>query len=294
MLTFLIKHAIKNILSAFSAFAISSLCLGFAIFCGTFYLERDKFLEPLIPSWAKETRALIAVENSISTEQMNKITAILGVSDWVKSYKTMDQREAWKSFVRDFSHIRNLASEIDPAYLPTILEITLSEKCLKNHVECSRFLEGLKKIPHVYNVFSPLHWIKRISLWFFIFQKTVLFLTFFFFLASMLVTVMGLRLAFQFFRKEIYLFDLLGASPWFLKLPFYFQGMFTLIAGVIISICCFLILCSETGSSIKIPLLVPPVFLISLLTFTFEAILIEITVRLFRKSLSKIDYTWGE
>ncbi len=294
MFIFLLKHAVKNTISSFSAFTISSLCLGFAIFCGTFYIEKNKLLEPLVPSWAKETKALITVDNNVSTKQLNKITAILSVSNWVKNYKVMDQKKAWKNFLKDFSHIRNLANDIDPAYLPTILEITLTKKCLKNSVKCSKFLEDLKRIPRVDSVFSPLPWIKKVSVWFFIFQKTVLFLASFFFLASMIVTVMGLKLAFQSFRKEVYLFDLLGASPWFIKIPFYFQGMFTLIIGIIISVCCFTVLKLETGNSIRISSLALPVLLISMLALILEAILIETTVHLFRRSLRKMEYTWGE
>ena len=292
MLRFLLHRAVRNTLSSFSAFVISSLCLGIALFCATFYVEREIFLNSLVPTWARETKALVAISNNATPKQVEKVKAILKVSKWVKSFSQIEQAKAWERFLKDFSHLKDIAKDIDPIYIPLIFEVTLKKECLNSSGECSEFLAKLEGIPSVESVFSPLPWIRRIYIWFELFQKGALFFALFLFVCAMVITLLGIKLSFQASKREAYIFDILGASSWFIKLPFYFQGTFIFCVGLIISFAGLYGFCEKIIDCASITDVVNLFFVISALVFVCEVILIEFTVRFLRISIRKSDDLW--
>lgn len=130
----------------------------------------------------------------------------------------------------------NILKEIDGNPLPASFDITLNNPEKIDQVELrfyekdGNFIEGVDDVIYERKVVKPLFSITAII-------GTIAFLIIIVLLLAAIVLIFNtIRLSIYARRKEIEVMKLVGATNWFVRIPFLFEGFFEGFAGSIISI----------------------------------------------------------
>ncbi len=228
---FIVSKAFRDLLKESLVFmttviAISVASIGFVMGLGS-----GKFFSCFVPSWAKKASAMVSWKQDVSENDRKRVIKTLKDSPWFEKILEVPGEEVIKemeSIARIFG--TNL-SGIDVSLVPGYLELTFNNRCLNQYDECNKFLTLLSKDPAVDRFYSGLNWALEVYKWYETLRKYILSLGLFFLLIMVVLIFLLTRLSFFRRLKEIYLWDLLGASPLVQRLYCYVQASLLVITS---------------------------------------------------------------
>lgn len=290
---YLLFVTMRNVQSSIAVLLAASICLGVALFSAACYLERDSLASVYFPTWAKQTKALIAFSKKPNEKDLKEVIAKIHGTRWVKSYHLVEGKDVMELLKKKLAALDKTLEDMDPAFFPDIMELSLTDHCLALPGRCESFLRDLEKIRHVASVYSPLPWIKTAYDKLQVLRRLLLFAALLLSFVSLLMAGVGVQLSLGKYRKEAYLWNLLGASPWFMRFPCYGQVCLTFVVGVATAVS-FPYWFSEIVC-FSFPTLLLRGFLIASGVFLFALVAVaEANFRRARKMVSGDDGSWEE
>lgn len=220
-----------------STVAISILILGFAVLLT---LNAGEFMKHL----ESDVEIVAYLDNELTSTQITDIKQELKAIPGVESVNFFSRDRALEKLQDSFG-----GKDYD-------LKDTLGENPLPHSYEIKagdphavpQIAEKIKKIDGVYKVnygqgvverlFKVTRWVRIISMMFIVLLVV----------AAVFLIATTIRLAIFARRKEIYLMKLIGSTDWFIRWPFFIEGVFLGAVGGLISI---LVLAAGYGSLIK-------------------------------------------
>jgi cell division transport system permease protein len=196
------------------------------------------------------------LREDITPDQTRDLQALIAGMPEQKDFKYVSKEEAFKEFTDINKETPALTENIDPEALPTSYRIELHEATQAEAVTTR--LEGQPGVEDV--KFGGEDAKKLISLMGLI-RRGVVVAVAFILGAAVLLIANTIRLAIYARRREIAIMKLVGATNWFVRVPFIFEGMAegalgALLAGSIIFGSKFLLLDKLQESIVFIPLTV--------------------------------------
>jgi cell division transport system permease protein len=155
-------------------------------------------------------------------EQIEKVRAELAASSDVRRFRFLTKADAYKEAKRIFAGDPDLLANIDPEGLPVSFRVAprqaeLSEK-VAAHFQ-SRPAEGIDEVltakEQVRRLLAGIRWIRGL---FFTIAAVLL-------ASSLFLIVNTIRLATYARRREIQVMKLVGATNWFIRVPFMAEGL---------------------------------------------------------------------
>ena len=119
---------------------------------------------------------------------------------------------------------KNLLEGIQPAVLPPSLEIQL-KKDYRNSIKIKEVVTHLKKIPQFEEIEYGQEWVETFSVLVHILRLTQWILGGLLLVAIVFITSNTLQLTISSRREEIEVMHWVGASPGFIRVPFYVEGL---------------------------------------------------------------------
>ena len=119
---------------------------------------------------------------------------------------------------------KNLLEGIQPAVLPPSLEIQL-KKDYRNSIKIKEVVTHLKKIPQFEEIEYGQEWVETFSVLVHILRLTQWILGGLLLIAIVFITSNTLQLTISSRREEIEVMHWVGASPGFIRVPFYVEGL---------------------------------------------------------------------
>jgi cell division transport system permease protein len=152
--------------------------------------------------------------------QIDDVSAALEADPQVKSFRFLDKQAAYEEFKRIFRKDPDLVKNVDAEALPTSFRIVPAEAEYTNQIK--RRFEPLAGVDDVATPEEALRGLlsatRTATLIFFFLSGVLLF-------SSMFMIVNTIRLATFARRREIEVMKLVGASNWFVRVPFMAEGM---------------------------------------------------------------------
>jgi len=210
-------------LAAISTVSISLLLLGVVMLGGD-------VLHGMVSSWEGKVELNVFLRDEITPEQTKQLGAdISGMPEVRKAYyESKDQ--AFQEYKRMFKDSPGITENVDPAALPSSYRIKLNDPSRAEAV-ASR-LQGR---PGVEDVRFGGDAYKRL-LKFIGVIKTILVVGIALTLvAAVLLIANTIRLGIYARRKEIGIMKLVGATNWFIRVPFIFEGMAQAALGAVLA-----------------------------------------------------------
>lgn len=220
-----------------STVAICILILGAAVLIT---LNTSTFLQNL----ESDVEIMAFLDNEIDKSQIENIIDKIKAIEGVESVIFISREEALNDMQDAFGENNyDLKSTLGENPLPHSLEIkAVNPHNVPNLAEQVGNIAGIYKVNYgqgvVEKLFTTARWIRIISIIFIVLLAT----------GAVFLIATTIRLAIFSRRKEIYLMKLIGSTDWFIRWPFFIEGIALGAAGAILSI---VILAAAYGSLIN-------------------------------------------
>ena len=179
--------------------------------------------------WQNGVEFIVFMQTKAPSSQTQAVQAELKKDPDVRSFKYLSHQDAYDDFKRYEGRDRpELVNTITPADLPESFLVAPRKASLTKQIAAQyRNLPGVDQIQTAEKAVKDL---LTTSAWI---QRGFLLMFFALLFASLFLIVNTIRLATYARRREIEVMKLVGASNWFVRVPFMLEGMVQGIAGAI-------------------------------------------------------------
>ena len=229
------RTTLSNILNNKQTFLLSVATITIAISILGLFLMLFFNLNGLLASWNRQVQLIVYLDDDITVSQREILQGIISKNQQVESTTEVSRETAWAEFQSNISdNLKPLLSlEFNPLPASYKIRFRSSENRLSHIRELSKTLEtqhGVESIEY------GEEWISR-------FEKFMVFSKIFLFaiggllsLGLILIISNTIRLSIYSRQDEIELMLLIGATPWFVKIPFLLEGMIQGLAGSVLAL----------------------------------------------------------
>lgn len=222
---FVLYRVCQDIVKEPLIFATAVLCITLTCVAGPLTLVSKSITTCLVPPWANRAVVMVSWKVKASEKDRHRVLETIRSAAWCESIREVSGEEVLKEVERLAKSFGQGFSLGDPSVVPGYVEITLSGGCLDHPQKCQAFVDSLAADPAVDSVYSGITWAVEARNWFGFIRHSMVTLTASFFLIMVVMLLLLYRLSFYRRMKEIYLWDLLGASPFFKRLACYIHSI---------------------------------------------------------------------
>lgn len=218
----------RNRLLSIATVTTMAICILFLGVAVLMTINADNFMNRL----ESDIEIVVFLDNSLSKSQVSDIKSDIEKLDGVKSVVFVSREQALANLQKKFADKDyDLGKTIDKNPLPDSYEVKAQKP-----QDVGNLAQQINKMPGVYKVnygqgvverlFQVTKWVRIISIGF-----IVLLI-----MGAIFLIATTIRLAIFARRKEIYLMKLIGATDWFIRWPFFIEGIMLGSVGSLISI----------------------------------------------------------
>ncbi|HOQ10693.1 MAG TPA: permease-like cell division protein FtsX [Syntrophomonadaceae bacterium] len=221
------KSLSRNRLLTFATISTVTICiliLGMAVLLS---LNAERFMSRL----ESDVQMIAFLDRSLSDAEIDEVQEEIEKIDGIKSIKFVSRDESLRELQETYGSQYDLKATLGKNPLPHTFEIEA-----KNPQDVPKIAELVYRIPGVYKVnygqgvverlFQVTHWVRIISLAFIIVLAA----------GAVFLIATTTRLSVFARRKEIYLMKLIGATDWFIRWPFFIEGIFLGVVGSLLAV----------------------------------------------------------
>ncbi|MDQ3878449.1 MAG: permease-like cell division protein FtsX [Actinomycetota bacterium] len=218
-----LKRNVLMSLAAVSTVAISLLLLAGALILGI-------VVRNVTASWEAKVEISVFLRQDITATELQDLENQIGAYPEVDNYTYVSHQQAYEEFKQEYKNQPEFYKILTPADLPASLRIKLTDAKYTQAV-AARIVGA----PGVDNVKFGGDVIRRLL------HVNALLRTITFLMAIVLMVAAAaliantIRLAIYSRREEIGIMKLVGATNWFIRIPFMLEGMFAALVGAAIS-----------------------------------------------------------
>lgn len=216
----------RNFLMAVSA--ILTVAISLALL-GSVLLIRQ-WTDSIVGRWRGNVEINVFLRNDASEPQVQAVQAKIGSIPDVREYRYVSKEDALREFQEMFRDKKDLVENVGPGVLPASFRITL-----KNPETVDTVGDQIKGLPGVDEVQYASQTIKRLTAITNWVTAGMAFFVAVFAVAAVLLIANTIRLAVFARRKEIGIMKLVGATNWFVRVPFMLEGLFTGFIGSLLA-----------------------------------------------------------
>lgn len=221
------KSLSRNRLLSFATIMTVTTCiliLGMAVLLT---LNASRFINRL----ESDVQMIAFLDKSLTKAGINEVQEEIEKIDGIKSIKFISRDESLKELQETYGSEYDLEATLGKNPLPDTFKIEA-----QNPQDVPKIAEQVNKISGVYKVnygqgvverlFQVTHWVRIISVAFIIILAA----------AAVFLIATTTRLSIFARRKEIYLMKLIGATDWFIRWPFFIEGIFLGVVGSLLAV----------------------------------------------------------
>lgn len=216
----------RNFLMAASA--ILTVAISLALL-GSVLLIRQ-WTDTIVGRWRGNVEINVFLRNDASEPQIQAVQSKISSIPDVKEFRYVSKEEALTEFQEMFKDKKDLVENVGPGVLPASFRITL-----KDPEKADGVGDQIKGLPGVDEVQYASQTIKRLTAITNWVTAGMAFFVAIFAIAAVLLIANTIRLAVFARRKEIGIMKLVGATNWFVRVPFMLEGLMTGFIGSVLA-----------------------------------------------------------
>jgi cell division transport system permease protein len=180
-----------------------------------------------------DIQTIVYMKATASQDQVDAVGRALDQNPHVQLSRYLDHDAAFKEFQDLFFDQQAIRNSLTPADTPTSYKVKLKDA---NFEVVQSLHDQFVKLPGVYDVIAPSDQVKRQEDSFSKFSNFALIIALVVGGTSLVLIVNSIRIAMFARRREIEVMKLVGATNWFIRIPFMAEGLVQGIFGSLIGI----------------------------------------------------------
>jgi len=181
-------------------------------------------LSSFLRSWEQKIEIIAYVRKQTSQKEVEDLLRSLRLIHGIDGVKYVSSADAMVFMETKLGSQKNLLEGIQPTVLPASFEIQLS-KDYRNSIRINEVISELKQFHQIEEIQYGREWVERFSGLVHILRITQGILGGLLLVAMMFIISNTLQLTIATRKEEIEIMHLVGASPAFIQIPFYIEGL---------------------------------------------------------------------
>lgn len=218
----------RNRILSLATISTVSICIFILGSAALMALNASNFMNRL----ESDVEMVAFIDKTLSSEQVQDIRYKIDELEGIESIQFVSKDDALKRLEEKYAgQGYNLADTIEKNPLPDSYEIKAQDPHqVEQLAQKIKRIEGIYKVNYgqgiVERLFSVTRWVRTISMGMMIFLVV----------GAVFLIATSIRLAIFARRKEIYLMKLVGAKDWFIRWPFFIEGIVLGLLGAAIAV----------------------------------------------------------
>ena len=180
-----------------------------------------------------DIQTIVFLNATASQDQVDAVKRALDENPHVKSERYLDHEAANQEFKDLFYKEPDIANSLTPAETPTSYKVQLKDASFSVVQSVN---DQFSKMPGVQKVIAPTDAVKKQEDSFRKFSNFALLIALVVGFASLVLIVNSIRIAMFARRREIEVMKLVGATNWFIRIPFMTEGLVQGLVGAVVGI----------------------------------------------------------
>jgi cell division transport system permease protein len=234
-LSYFVSEAGQSLWRSWKVSLLAILTIGVSLFlCGAF-LVAFRNLSNVVTQWRREVAVVVYLPGDAPREQIDDLRFVIGAPRWVRGVVEVDAEQAARRFTETFPQLAELARVSEGDLFPASLEASI-DPSLIDDAQFEQWISGLRIHPAALMVDADREWLDQLGAAVGVVRAGGLLLGAVLVGAAALTTSSILRLIAHAHREEIAIMRLVGATEFYIRGPFYFEGLFQGIAGAALAV----------------------------------------------------------
>lgn len=183
--------------------------------------------------WEGGIEFVVFMQPEATEEQVDAVGTSLDESPSVESYEYLDREAAYEEFKELFADTEEFVENVDPEVLPTSYRVVPVEKdadTIKDLGETYENQAGVREVVFASDAIKAIQSLARKV------NLAVTVLAFVLLIAAVVLIVNTIRMAAYARRREIEVQKLVGATNWFIRVPFMLEGLIEGLLGAAVAV----------------------------------------------------------
>lgn len=235
-LAYFLREAAVSLARSMRVSLLAVVTIAVSLFlAGTLFLVSSN-LSATVASWRQEARFVVYLDPKIRADDRAAIVVAFQEAPWVESFEEIDEQSAAQRFAKAFPSLAELVSEGGQGRLPPSIEARLRAPAASEVNLYRRWLDGVQRAPGVEGTDDDRDWIAQVETALALVRALGIALTAVLVGASIFTISSVVRFTALLYRDEIAVMRLVGATEFFIRGPFYFEGLLQGLLGSVVAL----------------------------------------------------------
>ncbi|HEX2464539.1 MAG TPA: FtsX-like permease family protein [Thermoanaerobaculia bacterium] len=234
-LSYFVTEAFVSLARSWKVSVAAIAAIGVSLFlCGAF-LVVFRNLSRTVAQWQQEVAVVVYLPRGVERAQVEDLRFVLDAPVWVRGVVEVDAAAAADRFEETFPRLAELARTSEGDLFPPSLEAEVDPAAIDD-AQFEQWIEGLRAHPAALMVDADQEWLDQLASAVRLVRAGGIVLGVLLVGAAALTTSSLLRLIAHAHREEIAIMRMVGATEFYIRGPFYFEGLLQGVAGAAIAI----------------------------------------------------------
>jgi cell division transport system permease protein len=226
-LLYFFREATVNLLRSWKTSLVAVLTIAVSVLLGGAFLLASRNVMESVQRWRSEMRVVIYLRSAPAghaAADLARLTTEAGGAPWVASAKAVSSQAARQRFREIFPSLSGLVEGWDEEPLPASIEVALRDPSTRS-AEVRTWIEGWRARPEVEMVDDDREWLGQLETLVAVGRGIGLALAGGLLGAAIFTIASVIRLAAYLHQEEISILRLVGATEFYIRGPFYAEGL---------------------------------------------------------------------
>jgi cell division transport system permease protein len=234
-LSYFVSEAWVSLLRSWKVTVVAIATIGVSLFlCGAF-LVTFRNLARTVAQWQREVAVVVYLPRDVGRAEIEDLRFVLSAPRWVLDVVEVDAAAAARRFEETFPRLAELARVSEGEIFPPSLEAQV-DPAIIDRAQFEQWVEGLRGHPAALMVDADQEWLDQLTAAVRLVRAAGIVLGTLLLGAAALTTASLLRLIAHAHREEIAIMRLVGATEFYIRGPFYFEGLIQGLAGAALAV----------------------------------------------------------
>lgn len=234
-LRYFFREASINLARGWKVSLLAVLTIAVSLFLGGVFLLASSNLGRAIERWQGEARIAIYLTAQTSDGDLARLAKRARGQLGVTSVEALSTRDAERRFREMFPSLADLVAGAERDPLPASLEIVVDERRLGGAAQ-KAWIEGWRKVPGVSQIDDDREWLAQLRALVAVVRVVGLVLGAVLLGAAIFTIGSVIRLTAYLHREEISILRLVGATEFYIRGPFYAEGLLQGVLGGLVAL----------------------------------------------------------
>jgi len=232
---YFVAEAWQSLWRSWKVSLVAVVTIGVSLFlCGAF-LVTFRNLSRTVSQWRDDVAVVVYLPREATPAEVEDLRFVLGAPVWVQGVVEVSTADAAHRFEATFPGLAELARVGEEELFPASLEATVDPRRIDD-AQFEEWIAGLRLHPAALLVDADREWLDQLAAAVRLVRAGGIALGAVLVAAAALTTSSILRLIAHAHREEIAIMRLVGATEFYIRGPFYFEGLFQGVAGALLAI----------------------------------------------------------